>query len=276
MRLLILFTVFSIFLLPAHGQESPADQSPQDPGDVPVQGSPTGNANEEGGATDADSGWIVDENPDQPTDGAADGDDWVSGEGRRRPTQTELTVARVQARLPNLAAKENALRLIGRIYDEGRLTAFDGETISVLEFLAEEGVRVGSGNFPTARRRAVELLAQVGGPEARQILLSVLNSDPEPMVLAEAVYGLGHMRAVPDTQLTAALTEIIRENNARHRDDSLAFYTLVAIEMIHEGTAGIRDPNLFYAIFDMAEAGYAEQVTDRVFHTLDLLRKVED
>ncbi len=227
-----------------------------------------------GDTTGAD--WVVDESPEQPSAGNEPADDWISGEGRRRPTRSEVTVAHVQAGLPSLEAKERALRLINRIYEEGRLTAFDAQTIAVLEFLAEEGVRVGSGNFPTARRRAVELLAKVGGRDAREILLSVLDNDPEPMVLSEAVYGLGRMQAVPDVELTAAFAEVIRQNNTRYLDDSLAFSTLVAIEMIHEGTAGIRDPNLFYAIFDMAEAGYARQISERVFYTLDLLRKVED
>ena len=79
--------------------------------------------------------------------------------------------------------------------NEGRTSP---DMVSSLRSLAGEGVTTKArtngrlmNNYPDIRKKACELLGQVGTEDAKNTLVQIIADDQEPMVVAAAVHSLG-------------------------------------------------------------------------------------
>jgi hypothetical protein len=159
--------------------------------------------------------------------------------------EIEIQIISSQARSNDRDSKLLAIETIRGLYDEGDLQ-ITPELFTVIESLATEGTsrEVRSGGrvinyFPVVRKEAAALLGDIGGPGAKNVLLEIVREDPEPMVLAEAVYGLGKIGLNDNNEVTDHLIfALTRENAQLAPDNNLALATLLALEkLVGEGVA---------------------------------------
>ncbi len=189
-------------------------------------------------------------------------------------------IIRSQARSNTREAKFLAIQGVRAMVQRGEISPDNVEMIRVVEGLATEGigrqVRTNgavSNNFPDVRREAVGLLGDIGGPVAQRALIRVVREDPEPMVLAEAIYGLGTIGNNDENEITANIVAVLRRQNAREMpDNNLAFASLLALEKIARASGGISDPSVVDALLDVASGNYIREVRLKAIDVIYNLR----
>lgn len=163
----------------------------------------------------------------------------------------EMQILSSQARSTDQESKLMALDTVAAIYEAGDLQTEDRELFDIVQLLATEGTRhqVRSENriinyYPVVRMRAASLLGDIGGPQAQAVLLSILREDPEPMVLAEAIYALGKIgpQGRPDEVADHIVFTLTRENARIAPDNNLALATLLSLQKLFEAGIEFEDP----------------------------------
>ena len=168
----------------------------------------------------------------------------------------EIRLIRELALTQDRGIKLLALENIQTMLDEGKLSTGAPEAHFILDYLAAEGLTrtVREANrlvnyFPEVRRRAVNLLGQLGGQQATDTLVGVLTTDDEPMVLAEAAYALGTIGDNEDNRTSQSLASVVIAQDTVAPDNNFAFASLLAFEKIAQANNGINDVLAFEAIF---------------------------
>lgn len=192
----------------------------------------------------------------------------------------ELQIVRGQALSNDREMKLLALQTIRQMVQDGSLSEDNPGLFTVLESLATEGtarqVRSGGAvinNYPDIRRQATALLGEVGGTRAKEVLIDVLQDDPETMVLSEAVYALGVIGENDDNRAIRHITRVLSvENAAEAPDNNLAYASLLAIEKIAVAQGGLSDPEAINAILGVAGGSYIQAVRLKAVDVLSNLR----
>ncbi len=209
--------------------------------------------------------------------------DWVPiGEALPRwpEREHELQILAAQARRPRPADKRAVLTRFTQLVDNRSISPFDRQSITVLGEIALEGVRFSrmphggpARTSPMIRREAVELLGRIGGPHADEVVRQVMRDDEDLVVLAEAVYAIGHIRSEPDSELLLLLSQLLERNARLVRNDNLAYATLLTVERLHRSSWGIDDPRLFRAIFEIRNGAFIPPVRRKADQVAQLLRQ---
>ena len=187
--------------------------------------------------------------------------------------QVKLQVVRTQAMSTDREMKALALREVGELIAQGQQNP---ELYDIVEALALDGIEhqvreQGAlvNNFPEIRREAVEMLRTLGGERAKNVLLSVLRNDPEPMVIAEAAYGLGQIGLNENSEVSDyMLSMLLRENAKATPDNNLAFSLVISIERLSEQNSGIVDPSVINALLETATSPYIRTVRQRAIEAV--------
>ncbi|MFW6313738.1 MAG: HEAT repeat domain-containing protein [Spirochaetota bacterium] len=165
--------------------------------------------------------------------------------------QIEMQILASQARSTERENKLVALETVRQMYESGDLEA-SPETFAIIELLATEGtsnqVRQAGrviNNYPVVRKEAAALLGDVGGQQAQSVLLVMVREDPEPMVLAEAVYALGKIGPQENADMVAdhIVYTLTRENAKISPDNNLALATLIALQRLFDAGMEFEDTN---------------------------------
>lgn len=165
--------------------------------------------------------------------------------------QIEMQILSSQARSTDRESKLLALETVRRMHESGDLDT-SSETFGIIQMLATEGtsnqVRQSGrviNNYPVVRKEAAALLGDVGGREAQNVLLVMVREDPEPMVLAEAIYALGKVGAEGNADMVAdhIVFTLTKENAKISPDNNLALATLLSLERLFDGGMEFSDPN---------------------------------
>ncbi|MFP4484222.1 MAG: HEAT repeat domain-containing protein [Spirochaetaceae bacterium] len=192
----------------------------------------------------------------------------------------ELQIIRSQALSPDREMKILALQSIRSMVEDGSLTDANPGLFVVLESLALEGtgrtVRSEGriiNNYPEIRRQAAGVLGEVGGDEARDVLVSILREDPEPMVLSEAIYALGSGDIDVDERTLTYVVDVLEDSNTSESpDNNLAYATLLTLDKIAEKHGGLSDPEILDAVLNVATGRYIRTVRLKALDTIDKLR----
>jgi hypothetical protein len=170
--------------------------------------------------------------------------------------QIELQILRSQARSTDQESKLLALETVRDMYTSGDVQA-SRELFDVIELLATEGtsnqVRHGGrviNNYPIVRKEAAALLGDIGAgadeevvERAQEVLMRVIREDPEPMVLAEAIYALGKIGpSNADMVADHIVFTLTRENAMLAPDNNLAIASLYALERLFDAGLEFDDP----------------------------------
>lgn len=186
----------------------------------------------------------------------------------------QVQIIRSQALSNDRDMKLLALQSIRDMGNEG-----SPEVMAILTSLVGEGTmrQVRSNGavinyYPEVRRSAAEILGDIGGERSKDILLDVVMEDPEPMVLAEAIYALGKIGINEDNEVTDRLVYVLRRENARVTpDNNLAYATLLGLEKLAQ--AGSRlDAEAVNLILEVATGGYISTVRLKALDVLRTLR----
>ena len=192
----------------------------------------------------------------------------------------ELRIIREQAVAQERDMKLLALDNIQEMLDEGKLSTGAPEAHFVLDYLSGEGLthqvtenRRLINYYPEVRRRAVNLLGQLGGATSQATLVYVLYNDIEPMVMAEASYALGQLGNNEDNMASRAIANVILFEDYSLPDNNLAFASLLAFEKLAAANGGLNDPAAFEAIIRIAQGNYIRTVRLKAVQVLDSLRQ---
>jgi HEAT repeat protein len=193
----------------------------------------------------------------------------------------EIRIIREQAITQDRDMKLMALDNIQEMLYDGKISSGTSakEAHYILDYLAGEGLTrmVRESNrlvnyFPEVRRRAVNLLGQLGSEEAKESLLDILLTDIEPMVLAEAAYALGSIGTNDDNRTSTTIAAVLIAQDSVAPDNNFAFASLLAFEKLAETNGGLNDPLAFEAIIRVAQGNYIRSVKIKAVEVLDLLR----
>jgi len=184
--------------------------------------------------------------------------------------EIEIQIISSQARSNDRDSKLLAIETIRKLYDAEDLQ-ITPELFTVIESLATEGTsrEVRSAGrvinyFPVVRKEAAALLGDIGGPGAKSVLLEMVREDPEPMVLAEAIYGLGKIGLNDDNEVTDHLIYVLSRENAQYApDNNLALATLLAVEKLVEQGVSLDSDTVGMIIDISTNYRYITMVRDR-------------
>lgn len=193
----------------------------------------------------------------------------------------ELQIIRGQALSDDREMKLLALQNIRSMLEEGNVSEDNPSVFIVLEALAMEGtgrqVRSGGAvinNYPEIRRSAASLLGEIGGERAQGVLLDMVIEDEEPMVISEAIYGLGQIGMNENNEVTNHIVYVLgRENKKQTPDNNLAFASLLAIEKLVENGATVTDPEVVNVILEVATGKYIRDVRLKAIDVFAVLRR---
>jgi HEAT repeat protein len=203
-------------------------------------------------------------------------EDWLRP--GRAAVQRELRYA--QALAPDMRTK---LTVIAEIRDRamaGGIAAEDKNALGILRYLTEEGTRSRNQNqsfaaksFPEARRASCEALGYIGGGTSREILISVLELDPEPMVLSEAVFALGKITTEPDEKILGAFRNLLETKVlVSGGDNNLAMALLSAIGKLADSETGVRDEELFRALMRILDTPLSPAVRQKARQLIEKMK----
>lgn len=186
----------------------------------------------------------------------------------------QVQIIRSQALSNDRDMKLLALQSIRDMGNEG-----SPEVMAILTSLVGEGTmrQVRSNGavinyYPEVRRSAAEILGDIGGERSKDILLDVVMEDPEPMVLAEAIYALGRIGINEDNEVTDRLVYVLRRENARVTpDNNLAYATLLGLEKLAQAGSQL-DAEAVNLILEVATGGYISTVRLKALDVLRTLR----
>ena len=184
--------------------------------------------------------------------------------------EIEIQIISSQARSNDRDSKLLAIETVRSLYDSGDLT-ITPELFTVIESLATEGTsrEVRSGGrivnyFPVVRKEAAALLGDIGGPGAGNVLLEIVREDPEPMVLAEAIYALGKIGLNEGNRVTDHLVFVLTRENAKPApDNNLALATLLSLEKLVDQGVSLDSDTIGLIIDISTNYSYITIVRDR-------------
>ncbi len=191
-----------------------------------------------------------------------------------------MRVVREQATDLNRDSKLLALASIREMINSGSATKDSATTLDVLGYLANEGTarevmenNVQINNFPEVRRQACNLLGEIGGQKADEILMQVMLQDSEPMVLSEAAYALGQIGLNKDGLVSKRIADVVMRQTIVKPDNNFAFASLLAFEKLAKKNNGLQDSASFQAIVKISQGPYIRPVKEKALQVLDELKK---
>jgi len=175
--------------------------------------------------------------------------------------------------------KVKALEMIRDMIDKHKATEKNLDVVGILEELGAEGStkqvlenRRLINDFPEVRREAAELLGQIGGDQAREILLNMAIQDKEPMVVSEAVYSLGEIGggdAAQSARVEAIITSLVKSQDVVRPDSNFAFAAAAALEMLGKKSKGQVSQEVFAALIRIQNGNYIRPVREKAKQVLD-------
>ncbi|MCL2044510.1 MAG: HEAT repeat domain-containing protein [Treponema sp.] len=173
--------------------------------------------------------------------------------------------------------KLEALEHIGEMTRQGDIS---NEVFAVLEYFSLEGTINQArergrlvNEFPDVRREAARHLGNVRTVESELALIRVCETDPEPLVLQQAIISLGNIGINEDNNAVNAIVRVTtRFNSHRAPDNLIALAAVDALDKIFQnsGTLNFGALNLLLMI---AEGPYATAVKERAREVIISMRR---
>jgi hypothetical protein len=191
----------------------------------------------------------------------------------------EFQILREKAFSDEYDMKMNSLDDLEKKVNDGSYKTNEQQVEFVLEYLALEGsgrVARESGrvvnDFPEVRRRSANMLGRMGTVEAKNALIRVLFIDAEPMVKAEAAYGLGVIGKNDNNEVVEALAFAYNKEDPTKPDNNFAYALCLAIEKIGQKSGGVKSPAAYQMLVKIAQGNYLRTVKAKALQVLDELK----
>ncbi len=190
-------------------------------------------------------------------------------------TDIEVQLILSQAVSADRYSKLTALDVIRDMQDGGRIPANENAVMIILSSLSGEGITriVHSdgrivNNFPEVRRQAVYLLGEIGGERAMEILYTVFENDPEPMVLSEAILALTKTGISDPQKASKYISNILRSNTLHENpNNGLASACLTAIQDL-----SVVNSTILTEVIGVVSGFYINKVRQQAIDLINFLR----
>ena len=166
----------------------------------------------------------------------------VSVEESYLQQSVENMIIREQSRAIGRDEKLIALDYIENAISRGNISE---EVRTALEFLSLEGLANRTrengrviNNFPDIRKRAVADLGNLGTPEAKNTIISLVLAEPAPMVLTEAFKSLAKLGLNENGETVNAIAWAVNRFESSVGDEQMALSALEAFEILAEKNGG--------------------------------------
>jgi HEAT repeat protein len=117
------------------------------------------------------------------------------------------------------------------------------------------------------------MLGRIGTEQAKEALVRVILIDEEPMVKAEAAYGLGQIGRNPNNQVLQALIFAYNQEDPTKPDNNLGYAFCLAVEKLAQKTpGGLKDPSAYQLLVKIAQGQYLRTVKTKALQVLDVLK----
>ncbi len=197
-------------------------------------------------------------------------------------SQVKVKIIRAEAESIDRDMKMIALQDIEEMISDGQVSSDDRQMVGILSSLGTEGISnqvIEQGavinDFPMVRKEACRLLGEVGGDYARDALVNVLLSEPEPMVMSEAVVALSKVGADEQGIVLAVIADSMRSQTALNKDNNFANAFILAIDNLAQNNEGVDDLRVFEELTKIADprSGYITVVRKKAFELLKSLQE---
>ena len=197
-------------------------------------------------------------------------------------SQVKVKIIKAEAESIDRDMKLIALQDIEEMVSDGQVSTDDKQMVGILSSLGTEGISnqvIEQGavinDFPMVRKEAVRLMGDVGGDYARDALVNVLLSEPEPMVLSEAVVALSKVGADEQGIVLAVISDAMRSQTALNKDNNFANAFILAIDNLAQNNNGVDDLRVFEELTKIADprSGYITVVRKKAFELLKSLQE---
>jgi hypothetical protein len=208
-------------------------------------------------------------------------------EGSYLQESVDLMIIRQQSRAADREMKIHALENISSAIDKG-ITG--GDVLSALEYMALEGIvnktiynnRI-RNNYPDIRGQVAVYLGNLGNPDARKVLVKMLQAEYEPMVLIEVVKSLTKIGINDHThEIIPMITKRVNAFDVLVPDNLLALAALEAYETFAAQPGGNLDIPTIQLIERISEGRYHGAIRERAkqllvkIHTYSLNPGLQD
>ena len=196
-------------------------------------------------------------------------------------SQIKVKIIKAEAESVDRDMKKIAIQDIENMIEDGEIAEDDREMISILSSLGSEGIsnqviEQGSviNNYPLVRMDAVRLLGEVGGEIARESIISILLTDNEPTVLAEAIVALSKVGVDENGVVEAVLADAMRSQTALVKDNNLANAYIIAVGNLADADS-IQDYSVVEELTKIYihTNGYDKRVRLKAFELLKTLKE---
>lgn len=190
----------------------------------------------------------------------------------------ELMIIREQVLSSDFRTQLQALDMISDMVEGGNV---NNEVENLLIMLGEEGSatkkymgRTIVNNYPDVRKRACTILGQVGTPKAKEGLITILLSESEPMVKAEAAYALGVIGDDEKGEAAVAIAWVLDKEDPVFPDNNFAYAVILAFEKIAAKNNGLKNSAAGYtALIKIAQGNYIRAVKNKAIETIRGMKK---
>jgi hypothetical protein len=154
------------------------------------------------------------------------------------------------------------------------------EVLEALEYLSLEGLMNKTrengrviNNFPDIRKRAVADLGNLGSPEAKNTIIRLVISEPEPMVLTEAFKSLAKIGLNENGETVNAIAWVVNRFESGIGDEQMALSALEAFEILADKNGGGVNTAAITTVSRIASSShYNRLIRDQARMVLDKLR----
>ncbi|MEI8092892.1 MAG: HEAT repeat domain-containing protein [Spirochaetales bacterium] len=196
-------------------------------------------------------------------------------------SSVEVQVVRSLVNEQGRSEKIKALDFIAKMVETGKVNDKSVDVIVLLDQLGGEGttseIRQNGrviNDYPEVRRQAAELLGQIGGDKAREVLLNMAIKDPEPMVISEAVYSLGLIGGGDQSaRVESVITNLVKSQDAIRPDSNFAFAAVSSLEMLGKKNNGRVSQEVFAALIKIQNGNYITPVRKKAESVLAAFTK---
>lgn len=195
-------------------------------------------------------------------------------------SEISIETLALQMRSPERNTQLLAIDTLESQLERGLISPEDNAILEALDPLVGQGVMEtfedntwGIESYdPLVRREALRIIGRLGTDAARGILVRTVRHDPEPIVRAQALFGLARMGSDPTGEVTQTIAKMLLREHLGRYDEGVVYAALVALRSIAGDQENVMDPASKEMLVYLASDGrYPRRIRNLALETLSSL-----
>jgi HEAT repeat protein len=211
---------------------------------------------------------------------AQEGEERLSVEELYLESEISVEILARQMRSPERNIQLLALDSLESQLERGLIDPRDEAILEAVTPLVEHGVITAfrenrwsiESYDPMVRREAVRVLGKLEGEAVRNKLVQTVRQDPEPIVQAQALFGLARMGSDPSGEVTRTIAKMMLREHLGEFDEGVVYAALVALRSIASEGQNVMDPaSVEMLVYVASDVRYSRLLRTHALETLSLL-----